>query len=756
MYGITETTVHVTYRPLTLREVEEGPAASSDGRCPTFRSTCWGESRGWCRWERPGRCTWVAREWRAGISNRAGLTAERFVPHPYATRPGERLYRSGDLARYGADGELEYLGRIDQQVKVRGFRIELGEVEAALAGHPSVQEAVAVAREGEGGEKRIVGYVVLEGSSGVGVGELRAYLKERLPEYMVPSALVRLERMPLTATGKVDRRALPAPASERTESSEYVAPRNELESILAEVWEKALDVTPVGIHDDYFALGGDSMRVIQLVHELGRYNLTIAPRDVFLNPTVYGLAKHLRGAQPEQARAEIPLHLVRLPDEAQASLPEGVEDAYTASRMQRLMLYHYAKDESRGGVYHYQQWMHLQDETMSLPAFRKALEVVVQRHRNLRTVFTTAAGVGTLQLIKNRLGPRIEEEDISHLSAAEQESHIREAVEKDRARPFATDDMNEPLVRFKLLVRSEDSVEFLYSIHHAIDDGWGNVEFLNELRETYEAVKRGQEVDTTPGPDSYKEFIALEQEILSSREAAEFWGEHLRNERHQSPWKREVNGRPAETDYALALGGELSAELKRLAKRLRISLKTVFLSAYLELIAAQTGEEVATVGVISNGRSERLSDPLKTMGLFWNMIPFCGRVVPADRLSQLREVQRLLIDIEPHVRYPLTQMFEDRHKPELFFATLNFLYFHNNRQPGDDSGPLVLRSNARDKLHYPLNYVVSVNPFSGEVGLQVGYNEQYFSGEDVRSMAEEYVVLLRKMTQLGEELDPAE
>jgi len=190
-----------------------------------------------------------------GYLNRAGLTAERFVANPYGKEPGERMYRTGDLVKWREDGNLEYLGRSDEQVKIRGYRIETGEIEAVLGSHAGVGQAVVVAREEEGGQKRLVGYVVPRGEEGVSVGELRSYLKEKLPEYMVPAVLMTVEAFPLTPNGKLDRKKLPAPQWERERGEGYVGPRTVEEELLCGIWEKALGVERVGVEDNFFELG---------------------------------------------------------------------------------------------------------------------------------------------------------------------------------------------------------------------------------------------------------------------------------------------------------------------------------------------------------------------------------------------------------------------------------------------------------------------------------------------------------------------
>jgi hypothetical protein len=229
-----------------------------------------------------------------GYLNRAELTAERFIPHPYSEESGARLYRTGDLARYLEDGEIEYVGRTDDQVKVRGYRIELGEIEARLREHSRVSECVVVASGESDGQKRLVAYVVSEGEE-LMVNELRLHLKERLPEYMIPSQFVSLEQMPLTLHGKVDRRALPSPDTERPHlGREYLGPRTELERMLVKLWEQTLGVEHIGVYDNFFELGGDSIKGAILINKLqewlGEYVYVVALFDA---PTVSELAGYL-------------------------------------------------------------------------------------------------------------------------------------------------------------------------------------------------------------------------------------------------------------------------------------------------------------------------------------------------------------------------------------------------------------------------------------------------------------------------------
>ena len=238
--------------------------------------------------------------------NRPDLTATRFVPNPYSSVPGARLYRTGDRGRYLPDGQLEFLGRVDQQVKLRGFRIELGEIEAVLCRHDAVRDAIVVAREEINREKRLVAYVVGEALTTESPSQLRNYLQERLPDYMVPSAWVTLDALPLTANGKVDRKALPAPDSQRPElSSAYIAPRSAIEGDIAAVWQEVLGIENVGVNDNFFDLGGHSLQAVQVHGKLrAKFGKNLLLVELFKFPTIAAMAKRISNDYTEESSAE--------------------------------------------------------------------------------------------------------------------------------------------------------------------------------------------------------------------------------------------------------------------------------------------------------------------------------------------------------------------------------------------------------------------------------------------------------------------
>jgi amino acid adenylation domain-containing protein len=242
-----------------------------------------------------------------GYLNRSKLTVEKFIPNPFEKAEGSKLYKTGDLARYLPDGNIEYLGRIDNQVKIRGFRIELGEIEAALSQHESVQSSVVIAREDIPQTKRLVAYIVPQPQQIPTVSELRSFLKQKLPDYMVPSAIVILESLPLTANGKVDRRALPVPDLYSDRAQKYIAPRTPVEEILAQIWSQVLKVELVGVDDNFFELGGHSLLATQLVSRIrDRFKVQLPLQELFNTPTIAELAQSIGKLQQQNSSPTIP------------------------------------------------------------------------------------------------------------------------------------------------------------------------------------------------------------------------------------------------------------------------------------------------------------------------------------------------------------------------------------------------------------------------------------------------------------------
>ncbi|WP_414516568.1 amino acid adenylation domain-containing protein [Nostoc sp. PCC 9305] len=458
--------------------------------------------------------------------------------------------------------------------------------------------------------------------------------------------------------------------------------------------------------------------------------------------TSQSLARQINNSQPA------PLHLLELPQEILELLPDDTESAYPLAKMQEFMLHHYSNDHQKMGVYHGQESSDIYDDNLSLDAFKQAFKLLVEKHPIFRTVFIIQNGKPVCQVVKKNLRFSINEEDISNLNPDDQENYIDAFVKQDRQNLFNVENPNQPLFRAWIFQKAKNRFEFFTSIHHAITDGWSSIEFLNQLYELYSAIKKKEEITVSSIANVYKEFVALEKEIIGSLDASNFWKLHLENYTYKPLQPLTTSGAQVEAvaeEYNL--GSEIIADLQQFCRRLKVSPKAIFLSTYLDLIGTVMKENRVSVGVISNGRTEKLSDPFGALGLFWNIVPFCQSITE-DKAVQIKNVQQSLIDIEPYVRYPLLQIMSDQQlkynaEAELFFATFNFVQFHNAKNISDYPGLKVNRRRFHDKFNFPLNYVVSLESVSGNASIHVEYDRMYFNSQDIRSTLQNYLEILK-------------
>ncbi|MBE9228589.1 amino acid adenylation domain-containing protein [Phormidium sp. LEGE 05292] len=460
--------------------------------------------------------------------------------------------------------------------------------------------------------------------------------------------------------------------------------------------------------------------------------------------TIHSEAQHINSYQREEDNATVPLHLLELPENISELLPDDTEAAYPLAKMQEFMLYHYKNDPQKMGVYHGQKSYDIYDESLDLNAFKKALEILVQKHPVLRTVFITSNETPVVQVVKKSLSFSISEQDISHIKSDEQENYIDVVMKQDRQNLFNIENPNEPLFRFGIFRKAKNKFEFLMSVHHAIADGWGSSEFLNQLYELYLNLKKGEEITVIPDANVYKEFVALEKEILDSQDAADFWRLQLKNYVYKplKPCQASVDeGEAVACEHIF--NSEIISDLQKLCRKLKVSPKAIFLSTYLDLIGTLMKEKTLCVGTVSNGRTERLSDPFGALGLFWNMVPFC-QSISSDKGVQIKNVQQSLIDMEPYVRYPLLQILADQEKTELFFATFNFVHFHNAKNSLVHTGLKVYGRRFYDLYNFPLNCTMEMLPFEGNAILYIKYDKTYFSRQEICSMIQNYIEMLKE------------
>ncbi|MBD2083582.1 non-ribosomal peptide synthetase [Trichocoleus sp. ST-U3] len=630
-----------------------------------------------------------------GYLNRPELTAEKFIPNPFkdlTPQPpslrgkgesgspllageglGERsrLYKTGDLARYRTDGTIEYLGRCDRQIKLRGFRIELEEIESVLAQHPQIRDVVVLIREDESGPK-LVAYVVPKSAAVPTVSELRSYLQQKLPEYSIPSAFVTLESLPLTPNGKVDRQGLPSPGVARPNLDDaFVAPRTPAEQVLAEVWREVLNLEQVGIHDNFFALGGDSIRSIQVRSLVQNRGLNFSIQQLFQYQTISELAPHLEASEIEKTAPVAPFSLISEAD--RQKLPNGIEDAYPLTKLQAGMLFH-SEYSPETAVYHDIVSFQVQ-ATFDLEALRTAIKYLISRHAVLRTCFDLTTFKDPLQLVHQTVEVPLQVEDWRH-SEADALTHWFE-IEKSRNFDWT----RPPLLKFHVHRRSEATFQLTLSFHHAILDGWSVASLFSELFQQYSALLEGEEtLEVLPSPVShFRDFVSLEREAIASEECRHFWSEKLKDSTITKlprwfPPTEETHQKKSCAEE-IFLSSETSSGLKQLAESAGVPLKSVLLAAHLRVLSLLSGQSAVLTGLVSNGRLEK-EDGEKVIGLFLNTLPFCQELPGGTWIDLVKQTFASERELLPFRRYPLPELQKVLNRQLLFETAFNFTHFH--------------------------------------------------------------------------------
>ncbi|HEX9938621.1 MAG TPA: amino acid adenylation domain-containing protein, partial [Longimicrobium sp.] len=554
-----------------------------------------------------------------GYLGRAGLTAERFVPDPFSAEGGARLYRTGDRARWRADGTLEYRGRLDGQVKIRGFRIEPGEIEAVLRGHERVADCVVVAREDVRGDGRLVAYV----AGGVEADELREHLRRSLPEYMVPAAFVMLEALPLTPNGKLDRKALPAPEYASAEGR-YVAPRTPTEEVLAGIWAEVLKVERVGRRDNFFDLGGHSLLAVQVISRVRQVlAVEVELGQVFTRPVLQDFARGVETA----VRAELP----------------PIDPASRGDRLplsfaqQRLWLVEQLGN--LGAAYHISRHLRLRG-ALDRAALARALDGIVARHEALRTTFTEVDGAPEQRIAPAEVGFPLVERDL----AGSPEAELQRVMGEEARAPF--DLRRGPLVRGCLVRLADDDHVLLLTMHHIVTDAWSMGVLFDELSALYAAHREGSDARLAALPVQYADYAAWQRRWMDGdvlREQAEYWARTLTGapELLELPTDRP---RPAEMDHAgellaVELDAELTAGLKALSRRNGATLHMTLLAGWAAVLGRLAGQDDVVIGTPTAGRGRREIEGL--IGFFINTlavrVDLSGTPTVAELLGRVRE-----------------------------------------------------------------------------------------------------------------------
>jgi amino acid adenylation domain-containing protein len=641
MYGITETTVHVTFKVLTPGDIVADSRVI--GR-PIPTLTCYVLDP-YGRLLPPG-VTGELYVGGDGVSrgylNRETLTQQRFLDSPF--RYKERLYRSGDKARMLENGELEYFGRLDEQVKIRGYRIELGEIERALQEHATVETVVVIARASDDGDNELIAY--LTGNTVPDAVVLRAHLSTRLPAYMLPAHYVYLDRLPLTSNGKVDKKKLPEPGNGSDGRNEYVAPRNGIEERLIMIWEEILNKTGVGVLDNFFESGGQSLRAARLAGQIGqRFGVKINLKDIFERPVLAEQADLIASAAPAQY---MPIPAVA--EQASYPLSSAQRRLWILSRFQTASAAY-----NMAGAYVF-------EGRMDRDVLEQSFALLIARHEMLRTVFREQDGVPRQVVIPTAsYGFNIRYRDLQN--SARQEEDIRMLVNGDAKDVF--DLANGPLLRAGLYQLTDNRWIFTCTMHHIISDGWSMGILIRELLAAYEAGIRGEDITFKPLRIQYKDFAAWQQAQLSGEGAnaqqtywlQQFAGElpvlEMPSDKVRPPIKS-YNGSIVDA----GIPDNVVTRLRSLCQEKDATLFMGLLSVVNILLYSYSEQEDIIIGTPVAGRGH--IDLEDQIGFYINTLALRTRFNGTDSFHDvLLKVRKVALDAYQHQSYPIDRLIEE-------------------------------------------------------------------------------------------------
>ncbi|PHM54490.1 Amino acid adenylation [Xenorhabdus sp. KK7.4] len=716
MYGITETTVHVTYKKLTQGDTT---AISRIGRPLSDMSAYVLNTAGQLA---PIGATGELYIGGAGLArgylNRPELTAERFIENPFATEKNKeqgytRLYKTGDLARWLPNGELEYLGRNDFQVKIRGYRIELGEIESALAAHPQVKQAVVIDREYQG-NTALIAYLVIEGE--LSDEGLISHLSSRLPDYMLPASFTRIEAIPLTLNGKVDRQALPEPSWSNKEG--YVAPRNTLETRLCAIWQDVLALEQVGIDDNFFRIGGNSLTAIKLIAAIRRTLSTdISLAQLFELKTIAGLA-------------------TQMDTQICTVIPPLAQARYPLSFAQERMLF-IEQFEQGSDVYHIPYLVQLAQEA-SLPLLETAINRLAERHAVLRTVYRSDDQSQQYQQVLD-----------TYFVIPSQICDDRETLLANARSEIATpfDLTTEPSLRLRHY-QVANSHYLLLLWHHIAMDGWSIDIFMAELAEVYHTLQAGRDSQLPALEITYGDYAAWQRDYLQGdirEQQLAYWQQALAG--YESLSLPTDHSRPAQVNYQgrdinFTLDAQLSEQLRELAKTQETTLYTVLLSAFYVTLAKLSGQDDIVIGTPTDNRHHAQTLPL--LGMFVNTLPLRAQLQHTDSVTALiTQAHKLVSGAKAHQDMPFEQLLDalnierDTARHPVFQVIFSVQSFGEN--PSDNRlpfSPVVLD----EALYSPAKFDLSLFLSDGKTAITgcLNYAVSLFNDTSITRIAESY------------------
>ena len=587
-----------------------------------------------------------------GYFNRPDLTAEKFLPNPYSNLKGERMYSTGDVARYLPNGDIEFLGRKDHQIKLRGQRIELGEIETAIGKFNNIKDVAVIAREDKPGDKNLVAYLILNPNSEIDTNEMRKYLFNQIPEYMIPSAFVILDELPLTPNGKVDRKSLPKPDDSlfsEVVAVDYVAPRNPVEEVVAKIWSSVLNIEVIGIYNNFFLLGGHSLLATQVISRIKKQlEVEIPLRTIFETPTVAALSKAIEKCKLEQKGISIP-KLKIIPRSGNLPLSFAQQRLWFLEQL-----------EPNTPFYNIPENYKINGE-LNIDALEKAINKVIERHETLRSSFHSNNGVPIVK-IEDKINFKLEIKDLSKLDVDEKENKINEIIKDENKKAIPLN--KAPLFNLSLLKTGNEEYFIVLVIHHIISDDWSTKVLMQEISILYDSYVRDIPVTLNELSIQYVDYAAWQKEYLSGKVLdmqVEYWKNQLSDippvlqlpTDRPRPAVQTFNGRYKSFELP-----ESTAELmNKFAREESVTSFMILLAGFYSLLSRYSGQKDICVGTPVANRTQDEVENL--IGFFVNTLVLRGNLSGKPTFREfLKRVRETSLEAYAHQDLPFEQVVE--------------------------------------------------------------------------------------------------
>ncbi|MCP4178736.1 MAG: amino acid adenylation domain-containing protein, partial [bacterium] len=661
-----------------------------------------------------------------GYLNRPELTAEKFVDNPFI--PGKRMYRTGDLARWLSDGNIKFLGRIDNQVKIRGFRIELEEIENSLVQHDDISFAEVLAKDGIDGDKRLVAYIVSDTELEMTV--IRSFLKESLPDYMLPSYFIQIDEFPLTPNGKIDRNALPEPDGLNNSGHEYAAPRNEIEEKLVEIWQEVLNVERISILDEFFDLGGHSLKAVKIITRISKeLEIEVSIKEIFVNQTIESLSEIIQSIDKKEYK--------RIEN-------VGEKDHYELSNAQkRLWVINQNIEENNS---YNMPFGYIIRGFFDEEAFKRSYSYIINRHESLRTVIVTVNGEPRQKILEK---PNFVVNFIDLRNSINIDDKVKKIADLEISTEFDLE--NGPLVRFSILRLEEEKSLIFFNMHHIISDGWSMNLFSKEFLIIYNSYRNNNEPVLEELRIQYKDYSAWQNKLLSSQkfnDQRKYWLDKLSGElpilNLQADKTRPIAQTYNGNSCSITLEESIRTKILLLSKKYNVSLFMLFQTFIKILFYRYTGQEDIIIGSAIAGREHK--DLENQIGFFVNMLAIRDNINHSQTFAEVLEnIKNSCNEAFDNQSYPFDILVDDLEIRRDISRSPIFdvgLTLQNNESSAIELEGLEITEYERENITSKFDLLFNITEFENLIDICIEFNTDIYFENRISRMSKHLKTLI--------------